>query len=1065
MTDKPFHIYRSSAGSGKTRVLAREYIQLALRYPDYFKYILAMTFTNKSTQEMKDRILHYLHDFANDKSQDLAAEIIEQLEQGGFKLPPAELKRKSAEILSLLLHRYSEFSISTIDAFFQRVIRSFTRETGLLGNFRLEVENDLVLEEVVNLLMDELSHDDQLRKWVLDFSEEKLEEGENWDIRKLLLDFASLIKDESFKKIEEEVLRVTADKDFFKSFRKKLNDSIYPFEMHVEQKASHLLSEFKEKGLTVTDFKHGNSGSVYSFLRTISVSIGNLKSETLLPKTRVRAALEDVEEWPQAKSPHHSLILQTARKRWQPQLSALVEYIEQNFRSYQSAKAVVKNLYSFGLLADIIRIQKKYLSEENLLLLSDAPKFLNVLMREQDTSFIYEKVGSFYRHYLIDEFQDTSGLQWGNLLPLVQNGIAQNYKSLIVGDIKQSIYRWRGGDLSILQQKVKSDVNELQISTHTLDTNYRSDANIVKFNNSLFKTAAELVSKQTGDEFPKQAYQDAEQEPYKNPAQGYVNIQFLNGKAEEKSFSETALDRLPKLFEDLQSQGLNVQDIAFLVRDNKDGQKIAARFIEHKATADTSKFKYDVVSNESLMLYRAPCIVVLINALRVIADPNDLIARANLAYEYQKIWPTQTFVDLNEIFADSKTKSFSNWTPASFIHHRDYLSALSLFEMVENLIHLFNLGQLPDEVIYIQSFQDLVQEFTQREKSDLASFLDWWELNKEKKSIQVAGGIEAAQIITIHRAKGLQFKYVIIPFLDWDLGHGNKAPLLWVQSKHALFKEAGFIPVKYTKELADTFFEEQYAEETRRIQLDNLNLLYVAFTRAEKGLIAFAPLGESSESKRVGQLVLNCIKVNEQLSAQFREQEQQLLIGSIIPSSARVSEHHVVSLKNYTVTQWRDRLAIRKRGADYFQPGERRAKVNQGILVHSALAKISSRQKWQDEWKSIISTGELAQEERAVVEKALSWLIYEPALAPLFDPQNSHKTEVALFLQNGEERRIDRISFNDKQVWLLDYKTGEESSADSEQVKEYVEVLRKMGYQSMGAFLVYISDARILEVR
>ncbi|MFM8849264.1 MAG: UvrD-helicase domain-containing protein [Cytophagales bacterium] len=1057
MTDKPFHIYRSSAGSGKTRVLAREYIQLALRYPDYFKYILAMTFTNKSTQEMKDRILHYLHDFANDKSQDLAIEIIEQLEQKGFKLPPAELKQKSTEILSLLLHRYSEFSISTIDAFFQRVIRSFTRETGLLGNFRLEVENDLVLEKVVSLLMDELSHDDQLRKWVLDFSEEKLEEGENWDIRKLLLDFASLIKDESFKKIEEEVLRVTADKDFFKSFRKKLNDSIYPFEKHVEQKVDQFLSEFKEKGLTHDEFKNKSRGSVFSY-------INKLKKEIELPSAFVRGALEEVEEWPHPKSPHHSLILQTARARWQPQLSELVEYIEQNFRSYQSAKAAVKNLYSFGLLADIIRIQKKYLSDENLLLLSDAPKFLNVLMREQDTSFIYEKVGSFYRHYLIDEFQDTSGLQWGNLLPLVQNGIAQNYKSLIVGDIKQSIYRWRGGDLSILQQKVKNDVKELQTVTHTLNTNYRSDANIVKFNNSVFKTAAELVSKQTGDEFPKQAYQDAEQQPYKNPAQGYVNIQFLNAKAEEKSFSETALDRLPKLFEDLQSQGVNVQDIAFLVRDNKDGQKIAARFIEHKATADTSKFKYDVVSNESLMLYRAPCIVVLINALRVIADPNDLIARANLAYEYQKIWPTQTLIDLNEIFADSKTKSFGNWTPASFIHHRDYLSALSLFEMVENLIHLFNLGQLPDEVIYIQSFQDLVQEFTQREKSDLTSFLDWWELNKEKKSIQVAGGIEAAQIITIHRAKGLQFKYVIIPFLDWDLGHGNKAPLLWVQSKHALFKEAGFVPVKYSKDLAETFFAEQYAEETRRIQLDNLNLLYVAFTRAERGLIAFAPLSESSESKRVGQLVLNCIKVNEQLSRQFREQEQQLLIGSIIPSSPKAAAHHVVSLRNYTVTQWRDRLAIRKRGVDYFQPGERRAKVNQGILVHSALAKISSRQKWQDEWKSIIRTGEIAQEDCAVVEKALSWLINQPVLAPLFDPQNPHKTEVALFLQNGEDRRIDRISFNNKQVWLLDYKTGEESSADSEQVKEYVEVLRKMGYQIMGSFLVYISDARILEV-
>jgi ATP-dependent helicase/nuclease subunit A len=1058
MTDKPFHIYRSSAGSGKTRVLAREYIQLALRYPDYFKYILAMTFTNKSTQEMKDRILHYLHDFANDKSQDLAAEIIEQLEQERFKLSPAELKLKSAEILSLLLHRYSEFSISTIDAFFQRVIRSFTRETGLLGNFRLEVENDLVLEEVVNLLMDDLSHDDQLRKWVLDFSEEKLEEGENWDIRRLLLDFASLIKDESFKKIEEEVLRVTADKDFFKSYRQKLNESIYPFEKRIEQKVDQFLSEFKEKGLTHDDFKNKSRGSVFSY-------INKLKKEIELPSAFVRGALEEVEEWPHPKSPHYSLIVQTATKRWQPQLVALVEFMDQNVRRYQSAKAAAKNLYSFGLLADIINIQKRYLTEENLLLLSDAPKFLNVLMREQDTSFIYEKVGSFYRHYLIDEFQDTSGLQWSNLLPLVQNGIAQNYKSLIVGDIKQSIYRWRGGDLSILQQKVKNDINELQTVTHTLDTNYRSDANIVNFNNAIFKTAAELISKQTGDSFPQQAYQDAEQKEFRNPAQGYVNIQFINAKAEEKSFNEAALDRLPKLFEELQIQGVNIRDIAFLVRDNKDGQKIAARFIEYKATTDTSKFKYEVVSNESLMLYRAPCIVVLINALRVIADPNDLIARANLAYEYQKIWPTQTVVDLNEIFADSKTKSFGKWTPASFIHQRDYLSALSLFEMVENLIHLFNLGQLPDEIVYIQSFQDLVQEFTQREKNDLASFLDWWELNKEKKSIQVAGGIEAAQIITIHRAKGLQFKYVIIPFLDWDLGHGSKGPLLWVQSEHAPFKEAGFIPVKYTKDLAETFFAEQYAEETRRIQLDNLNLLYVAFTRAEQGLIAFAPQGEKLDAKNVGQLVLNCIKSNEELSAQFRENEQQLLIGAMEPSPPKELDHNVVALRNYTVTQWRDRLAIRKRGTDYFQPSEKRAKVNQGILIHSAFAKISSRQNWHDEWKAIRSTGELAQEDFEVVEDALGWLIDEPKLAALFDPQNSHRTEVALFLQNGEERRIDRISVNNKKVWLLDYKTGEESSTDSEQVKEYLDVLQEMGYQCMGAYLVYLSDARILEVR
>ncbi len=406
--EKPFRIYKSSAGSGKTRILAREYIRLALRNKDYFRYIVAMTFTNKSTQEMKDRILNYLSDFAQGKSEDLALEIIEEQKANGIILELPELKKRSDEVLLLLLHHYSEFSISTIDAFFQRIIRSFTRETGLLGNFRLEVDNALVMEEVIALLMRQLGNNRELLGWVLDFSMEKLVAGENWDVRTALLDFAKQIEKEEFKTIEESVLEVTSDKSFFQIFRTKLYKEKSAIEKTVAERAQSLMDEFRKNQLEVSDFKYGTSGSIYSYVLALTKGVK-------APGKRIEESLESSEGWPSPSSINKRLIIAQTEKSWRPQLRSLIEYVESNFNLYQSVDSVLRYLYAFGLLSDTVRTQRKYLADENLMLLSDAPKFLNRLMAEQDASFIYEKVGSFYRHYLLDEFQDTSGLQWNNL--------------------------------------------------------------------------------------------------------------------------------------------------------------------------------------------------------------------------------------------------------------------------------------------------------------------------------------------------------------------------------------------------------------------------------------------------------------------------------------------------------------------------------------------------------------------------------------------------------------------------------------------------------------------------
>ncbi|HEY9049091.1 MAG TPA: UvrD-helicase domain-containing protein [Ohtaekwangia sp.] len=1063
MTEKIFHIYRSSAGSGKTRTLAKEYLKLALRYPEYFRYILAMTFTNKSTQEMKDRIIRYLDDFVKGKSEDLATEIINDFNAEGRIFTPKQFADRSREVLSLILHHYSQFSVSTIDAFFQRVIRSFTRETNLLGNFRLEVDNDLVLEEVIDQVMDNLSDDEELRGWVLEFSLERLVEGKDWDIRAALLDFSKEIFKEEFKAIEDQVLRITENKEFFKSIRVKLQQVVKEFESRVLQTSRNLLKEFHAHGLSISDFKYGKTGSIYSY-------VAGLEEEIKLPGVRVMNMLQDSSEWPAPKNSNASLIISKAEQQWRGELAALVEFIEQQQVSYNSAEQALRNLYVFGLLSDISKTLREYLRENNLMLLSDAPQFLRGVMQEQDTSFIYEKVGSFYRHFLIDEFQDTSGFQWKNLLPLIKNGIAQNYKSLIVGDIKQSIYRWRGGDLNILQEKVKEDVGIQMIDIFPLDTNYRSAGNVVTFNNALFEAAANIIGKETGTDFPQESYRDASQKLFRHPEKGYISVQFIDAaEAEPRSddpnnkpakFEELALEQLPLQLETLQAKGIALRDIAFLVRDNSEGQSIAQYFMQYRSSADAKpQYKYDVVSNESLRLDQAASVVVLINAMRLLEDPRNLIARAQLSYEYQKLWPQQAFPNLHKLFSQSKTKDFAKLVPSPFTEQEDILAALPLVELIETLIHLFNLGKLSTEIAYLQAFQDVVLEFSMREKSDLASFLQWWEENKHKRSIQVAGGVDAAQIITIHKSKGLQFRYVIIPFLHWELNHPPmKSPILWCRSDEPLFKDIGYLPLKYSSKLENTTFREYYTEERKRIYLDNLNLLYVAFTRAEHGLIALAPYAKSGSVNHAGKLTMRAIESSDSLQPYWSAERKSLTIGTIDDEAPSPVRGESLVLKSYPITPWRERLQIRTRGKEFFQETEKRRKINYGIFLHALMARIRTQADIAITMEQAVKEGLIQHDESVIIEESVRWIVMHPSLRKAFSEEASLKREASLIMPDGSERRIDRMAILDNQAWLIDYKTGAPKLEDERQIKEYISILQTMGLHEVKAFLVYVNE-------
>lgn len=1068
---KTFHIYRSSAGSGKTRTLAKEYIKLALRYPDYYRYILAMTFTNKSTQEMKDRIVRYLDDFSKGASQDLAEEIVADLGAEGRPLTLDQLRERSRETLEIILHKYSQFSISTIDAFFQKVIRAFTRETGLLGNFRLEVENDLVLEEVIDLLMDELTHDAELRDWVVDFSLDRLQDGKDWDVRSGLLEFSREIFREEFKVIEEDVLEKTSRKDFFRKLRDTLRTEKYGFENFVRAEAKKLLNEFQEKRLQVSDFKYASRGSIFSYVASLATK------DISLPGKQVSGMLSDSREWAAPKSIKFNIIVSMADQRWLAQLNDIVSFIEKKHTRYLSANHVLKNLYTFGLLADISRTLKKYLADNNLMLLSDAPKFLRGVMQQEETSFVYEKVGSFFRHFLIDEFQDTSGFQWDNLKPLVKNGLAQNYTSLIVGDIKQSIYRWRGGDLNILQEGVRNEIGDAVISQHTLDRNFRSAGNIVTFNNEVFQAASTVVSFETGTSFPQRSYEDASQKNFRPADKGYVEICFLekeeilpsdpSSKKETIKFEDQALERLPQYVEMLQEKGVPIKDIAFLVRDNNDGQRVAQRFMEYRASAEAKpEFKYDVVSNESLRLDQASSVLILVNAMRFLEDSEDRIARAHLAYEYQKLWQQQTFPNHHKTFSQSKTVSFFKIMPQAFVKQRDVLVSLPLIELVENLITIFNFDKLAVEIVYLQAFQDLVIEFAAREKSDLTSFLEWWDDNKQKKSIQVANGVNAAQIITVHKSKGLQFKYVIVPFLCWELDHKpSKSPILWCKTDEALFQDVGYMPLRYTSKLSETYFAEFYKEEHQRIYLDNLNLLYVAFTRAEEGLVAFAPLSKNGSLSNVGHVVKRAIDQSEMLQRFWIVAQNRLVMGDVqIDRQDEKPVHDSLTLKRYAVYPWRTRLTLRTKGKEFFEVTEKRRRINYGIFIHTLMSRIHIREDVPRVLQDALAEGLIHRDEFSSVEEMVYWIVNHPALAASFEPGWKIKTEASLIVPDGTERRIDRFVQRANEAMVIDYKTGVPSARDEEQIQEYLALLRTMGVPNVQGFLVYLNDQMCREV-
>lgn len=1016
---------------------------------------------------MKQRIVHYLNDFIEGRENSLERELKHELGQND-----SDFKENCNELRSQILHQYSQFSISTIDAFFQKVIRSFTREAGLSGDYRLEVDNAAVLAEVVNNLIDDIGEDKDLRRWIVDFATKNLESDKPWDMRRGLIDFSSEILKEDFKRIEKDFNKKTGDRKFLKDLLAELGKTTGSFVNHVQALARKGFQLIEEHGFDSTDFKY-QGGAGYKFFKNLtSLSRVNDFKE---PGVQVSENLQDVNNWPAPKTNRKNEVFRLASSYLLPLMREILDFREKNYKHAMSAEVVLQNFYAYGLMADISKKLQAYKAENNMMLLADAPQFLQELIGDSDAPFIYEKTGSFFKNYLIDEFQDTSNLQWLNFVPLINESLSSNNRDVIVGDVKQAIYRWRGGDLTLLQEKLEQQIGEDRVAHVNLSDNYRSSANIISFNNQLFKSAAAFVSQETGTSLAENAYTDVSQN-IKRENKGFVDIQFLQAeKDQEQKWKALAKEQLVKTLEDWQEVGVKMKDIAILVRTNNDGQEVVAHLLNYKNSAEAKPIlNYNVISNESLRIDGATSVNLILAAMRYLHNHLDVVARAELAYEFTRIH--QSGMALSDVFSVTNEVVFESFLPQDFIQQKLALKKLPLFEMTEMLIRIFRLSDQEKELAYLQAFQDIVLNFYTRERNDLQAFLEWWEDNKDsdKASLKTSGSIDAAEILTIHKAKGLQFKYVIIPFCSWSLDHaGFKQPNLWVQADAPLFKDAGHLSVKYSSKLEETVFEPYYHQERTQIFLDNVNILYVALTRAELGMKILAPFKNSNKDgefkvAEVSSLLQYCISNNESLAIHWDKFALRWKYGTLeLPlkeNDSQYEEIKPISLTHYPVSRWRDKLVIRQAGKTFFD-SDKEDKVKYGIHMHSILSYIHTESDVDAALQRAIQEGLLITSEIDQVKIELKQLLSVPVISSWFDEGWEVRTEVPVILPGGEESRFDRLLIKDNKAIVIDFKTGTSSKADQQQVLAYMDILRNMNFTEVEGYVLYVRTGEVVEVR
>ena len=817
---KPLTVYKASAGSGKTFTLATEYISLLVENPMSYRTILAVTFTNKATEEMKMRILSQLYGIWKQlpDSDDYLKAI-----QKKTSLDTKVISERAGISLSNLLNNYNYFRVETIDTFFQSVMRNMARELDLTTNLRIGLNDYQVEELAVDQLIADLSTTDAMLQWILRYIMENISDDKSWNVIGQIKQFGRHIFSDTYKDVCRTLEEKLAEPGFFDQYVTRLHELRQSAEQRMKQFSDSFFGIIESEGLTVDDFLYGKSGLCSFFLKLRQGQF----DEGIVGK-RVTDSVGDPSKWYKKNHPRRDLIHALADSTLGSLLRQAIEERPRQWRLFKSADLTLRHLSQLRLLSSIEQKVHELNQDANRFLLSDTQQLLHSLIGDSDSPFIFEKIGAQLEHVMIDEFQDTSSVQWQNFRVLLDEAMShEGSTNLIVGDVKQSIYRWRAGDWRLLND-IESQFNSRQVETRCLDTNYRSQRHIITFNNTFFQQAAQLeymslqeINETEADQLRK-AYADVVQQiPEKRGDEGFVRIELLPAE----DYQAQVFQRLTETISELLATGATQEQIAILVRTNAVIPLIAQYFMEQMTSVT-------IVSDEAFRLDASNAVCLLINAMRLLVRPDDQLTKAAIAKSYRNDVMQDYQGDGLQMLA---TTDLDALLPETYIGHFDELRAMPLYDLAERLYTIFGLERLTGQSAYVCAFYDHLVNFVNDNAADITAFLNEWDETLCAKTIQ-SNETNGVRIFSIHKSKGLEYDHVIVPFCDWQL-EKQSGNILWCQPSEEPFNDLPIVPVDYSqKQMMGTIYETDYRHEHLQNTVDNLNLLYVAFTRARRSL-------------------------------------------------------------------------------------------------------------------------------------------------------------------------------------------------------------------------------------
>ncbi len=1061
--------YSASAGSGKTFELTANYLVKTLSSESAYKRILAVTFTNKAAAEMKRKILDHLLLLSKGETTGMDERLLKET-----GLSQELLREKSNRIIHSILHDYSFFNISTIDSFFQKVIRAFTREINLGHGYIIEIEPDHILETAVDKTLDDAANDEALMKWIIQYAADRIEEGKSWNLKADILKLADEIFNESFRLMSQKDREKLSDRKFLTEYVEDLKKIRKKFESELKDYAKRCREIMNRHNLTGDMFYRGMNGGVGTFIEKIENGINKIYEP---PAPTVLRVLENPPVW-------------TKKDGFSPQMKAafndgfdkifleLLSFYSNNYRKANTARFILENIYIIGILSDILKNVHEVTTQENRFILSDAGELLFKLINGDQTPFIYEKAGNIYENFMIDEFQDTSVIQWNNFLPLINNSLAGGHDNLVVGDIKQSIYRWRNSDWKILGVELDKQFSDTQLIKQSLFTNRRSRENIITFNNTLFSILPAAIDEslvdKSGELNLRKVYSDVQQLVPEGKKGGYVRIEFI--REDEELYKDIVFKRLPLLIESLQDEGFNASDIGILVRFNSEGAEVIESIINYRNSAGeekNKKYNYSVVSGESLFLNSSPAVNFIIALLRLAINPDD---RLNLAVMLRE-WCLATGKDAYEAdLSDLENTARKLW-PEGWENTLQRISGIPLYDAIETAIKFFGLGENGENTVFLNALQDCVLEHSSNYFPDISSFLGWWDIFGVEKSLALSDRQNSIRIMTIHKSKGLEFTVVIVPFVTWPMGHGNKNPVMWLKPEDQPFNRLGAVSVKYKKDLLYSCFDNDFVQETFHAHVDNLNLLYVAFTRAKNAFFCFCPDKTKSGTTAdwIKRSFTTDIKSSQNdnkrvinLSDFFDSDKGIFSFGELTANilEKEQEENRIITGRYYVNTSVKG-LRLKLHGEKWFikEAEKQQLKLNYGRLMHDILASIITQDDIARAVRKMVFDGRINENEGSMIIEKITAALSRPEVQGWFERSAEIITETDILAPGGTIRRPDRVIISGNKATVVDFKFGGEKKEDQKQVQQYCRLIREMGYYDAEAFLWYVDEDKIISVK